>query len=75
MASGRTGDFAGPKVMKLREMADLKIEMSNEPSRIYNVSFPGKLYKSLLEGKNTNPTQNVGSVTFEHFLRKDMTGK
>ncbi|KQU63723.1 nmra-like family protein [Bacillus sp. Leaf406] len=72
---GRTGDFAGPKVMTLREMADLKIGMSNKPSRVYNVALPGKLYKSLLEGKNTNPTQNVGSVTFEDFLRKNMTGK
>lgn len=70
---GKTAEFAGPKIMTLREMADLKIGINNKPSRIYNFSLPGGLYKALLDGKNTNPMQNVGTVTFEDYLRKKVT--
>lgn len=69
---GKTDEFAGPKIMTLREMTDLKIEINNQPNRVYSFSFPGRLYKALLEGKNTNPIQKVGTVTFEDFLRKKM---
>jgi hypothetical protein len=58
--------------MTLREMAELKIGINNQPNKVYSFSFPGRLYKALLEGKNTNPIQKVGTVTFEDFLRKKM---
>lgn len=69
---GRTDEFAGPKIMTLREMAELKIKINNQPNKVYSFSFPGKLYKALLDGKNTNHIQKVGKVTFEDFLRNKM---
>lgn len=68
-AKGIREDFGGPEILTLREMAELKIKVNNESNKVVNLSFPGKLYKSLLEGKNTNKHQKVGKITFEEYLR------
>ncbi|WP_257984443.1 SDR family oxidoreductase [Neobacillus cucumis] len=65
---GRTDDFGGPVIMTLREMAELKIMVNNETNKILSISLPGKLYKSLSDGKNTNSFQKVGKITFEEYL-------
>lgn len=65
---GKTDDFGGPEILTLREMAGLKIKANNESNKIVSLSFPGKLYKALLDGKNTNDHRKVGKVTFEEFL-------
>ncbi|MDQ0970194.1 uncharacterized protein YbjT (DUF2867 family) [Neobacillus niacini] len=65
---GKTEDFAGPEILTLREMAELKIKVNNESNKVASLSFPGKLYRALLNGKNTNDHRKVGKVTFEEFL-------
>jgi uncharacterized protein YbjT (DUF2867 family) len=69
---GRTDDFAGPDIMTLREMAELKIKINNETNKVLSFSVPGKLYKSFLDGKNTNFNQKIGKITFEEYLRNRM---
>lgn len=49
-------------------MAELKIKVNNESSKVVSLWFPGKLYRALLDGKNTNELRKVGKVTFEEFL-------
>jgi uncharacterized protein YbjT (DUF2867 family) len=66
---GEIDDFGGPEIMTLREMAELKIMINNEPNKVTSLSLPGNLYKALLNGKNTNHHQRIGKVTFEEFLR------
>ncbi|MCM3694531.1 SDR family oxidoreductase [Neobacillus niacini] len=66
---GIADDFGGPEILTLREMADLKIKVNNESNNVVSFSFPGKLYKSFLEGKNTNEHKKVGKLTFEEYLR------
>lgn len=65
---GRAADFGGPAIMTVREMAELKIKINNETNKIVSLSFPGKLYKSFADGKNTNPIQRAGKITFEEYL-------
>jgi uncharacterized protein YbjT (DUF2867 family) len=65
---GKTEDFAGPEILTLRDMAELKIKANNESNKVISLSFPGKLYRALLDGKNTNDLRKVGKVTFEEFL-------
>ncbi|ULT59635.1 NAD(P)H-binding protein [Neobacillus drentensis] len=65
---GRAEDFAGPDIMTLREMAELKININHEPNKVLNISLPGKLYKSFSDGKNTNPIRKMGKITFEEYL-------
>ncbi|MFB3162557.1 NAD(P)H-binding protein [Neobacillus sp. 179-J 1A1 HS] len=65
---GKTEDFGGPEILTLREMAELKIKINNEPKKVVSLSFPGKLYRALLNGKNTNSHRKVGKVTLEEFL-------
>jgi uncharacterized protein YbjT (DUF2867 family) len=69
---GRVDDFGGPEIMTLREMAELKMKINNETKKVFSFSLPGKLYKSFLEGKNTNPIQKRGKITFEEFLRNKL---
>lgn len=66
---GKTGDFCGPEIQTLREMAKLKIKVNHESNKIVNLTLPGKLYRSFLEGKNTNEQQKVGKIPFEEFLK------
>ena len=66
---GKADDFGGPEILTLREMAELKIRVNNETNEVVNLSFPGKLFKSFLEGNNTNEHQKVGKITFEEYLR------
>ncbi|MEH7415037.1 hypothetical protein V7266_07100 [Neobacillus drentensis] len=65
---GRADDFAGPDIMTLREMAELKINLNNEPNKVVSISLPGKLYKSFSDGKNTNPLRKMGNISFEEYL-------
>ncbi|MEH7118338.1 SDR family oxidoreductase [Neobacillus vireti] len=65
---GRADDFAGPDIMTLREMAELKISINNEPNKVISISLPGKLYKSFTAGKNTNPIRKMGNISFEEYL-------
>jgi hypothetical protein len=44
--------------MTLKEMAELKFKINNEPNKVLSISLPGKLYKSISEGKNTNSIRN-----------------
>jgi uncharacterized protein YbjT (DUF2867 family) len=69
---GRTDDFAGPDIMTSREMAELKIKIKNETNKVFSFSVPGKLYKSFVDGKNTNFNQKKGKITFEEYLRNRM---
>ncbi|MEH7436691.1 SDR family oxidoreductase [Neobacillus drentensis] len=69
---GRTDDFGGPEIMSLREMAKLKIHVNNVPNKIVSISLPGKLYKSLVNGKNTNKLRQVGKLTFEEYLSRKL---
>lgn len=66
---GKTDDFGGPEILTLREMAEIKIKVNNELNKVANLSFPGKLYKAFLKGKNTNEHQKSGKITFEEYLR------
>ena len=65
---GRADDFAGPDIMTLREMAELKININNEPNKVLSIPVPGKLYKSFSAGKNTNSIRKMGNITFEEYL-------
>ncbi|MDR6123615.1 uncharacterized protein YbjT (DUF2867 family) [Bacillus sp. SLBN-46] len=69
---GRTDDFGGPEIMSLREMANLKINVNNEPNKIVSISLPGRLYKSLVNGKNTNKLRLIGKVTFKEYLSQKL---
>ncbi|QCR32231.1 SDR family oxidoreductase [Lysinibacillus sp. SGAir0095] len=66
---GKVDDFCGPEIMTLKEMAELKIKINNETNGVLNISVPGKLFRSLVEGKNTNSKRKIGKVTFEEYLR------
>lgn len=55
----------------LKEMAELKIKINNETNKVFSIPLPGKLYKALLNGKNTNSQCKSGEITFEQFLSKD----
>ena len=68
---GRTKDFGGPEMKTLKEMAELKIKINNETNKVFSIPLPGKLYKALLNGKNTNSHCKRGEITFEQFLGKD----
>jgi uncharacterized protein YbjT (DUF2867 family) len=65
---GRAEDFGGPEIMTLKEMAELKIKKNNESNKVLSISFPGKLYKSISEGKNTNSLRKMGQITFGDYL-------
>ena len=65
---GKLDDFCGPEIMTLREMAELKIKVNNETKDVLSIPFSGKLYNSLVEGKNTNPMQKKGIITYEKYL-------
>lgn len=65
---GKLDDFCGPDIMTLREMAELKIRINNETNAILSIPFSGKLYNSLIEGKNTNPMQRRGIISYEEYL-------
>jgi uncharacterized protein YbjT (DUF2867 family) len=65
---GRAEDFCGPDIMTLKEMAELKIKKNNESNKVLSISFPGKLYKSISEGKNTNSLRKMGEITFGEYL-------
>lgn len=69
---GKLDDFCGPEIMTLREMAELKIKVNNETNDVLSIPLPGKLYNSLIEGKNTNPLQKKGIITYEEFLRNKL---
>jgi hypothetical protein len=56
-------------------MAEMKIKVNNESNKVVTLSFPGKLYRTLLEGKNTNEYQKVGKITFEEYLRNRVDHK
>lgn len=56
--------------MTLKEMAELKIKKNNELNKVLSISFPGKLYKSISEGRNTNSFRKMGEITFEEYLSK-----
>lgn len=66
---GRTGDFGGPDIMTLKEMAEEKIKINNESNKVLSFSMPGQLYRSLKDGKNTNDNQRMGKITFKDYLR------
>ncbi|WP_421383382.1 SDR family oxidoreductase [Bacillus salacetis] len=65
---GRAEDFGGPDIMTLKEMAELKIKKNNESNKVISISFPGKLYKSISDGKNTNSLRKMGKITFGEYL-------
>lgn len=65
---GRADDFGGPVIMTLKEMVELKIKKNNESNKVLSISFPGKLYKSISEGRNTNSFRKMGKITFEDYL-------
>lgn len=69
---GKLDDFCGPEIMTLREMAELKIKVNNETNDVLSIPFSGKLYNSLIEGKNTNPMQRKGIITYEEYLRNKL---
>jgi uncharacterized protein YbjT (DUF2867 family) len=66
---GRVDDFCGPEIMTLREMAEQKIKINNESNQVMSIPLAGKLYKSLIQGKNTNESRKKGLVTFAEFLK------
>lgn len=68
---GRIDDFGGPSIMTLKEMAELKIKINNETNKVVSIPLTGKLYNSLLDGKNTNINQKIGKITFEEYLRNN----
>lgn len=72
---GKTDDFGGPEILSLKEMAELKIKVNKESNNVFNLSFPGKIYKSFLEGNNINEHQKVGKITFEEYLRNRVDHK
>lgn len=72
---GRAKDFGGPDVMTLREMAELKIKLNNEPNKVLSLSLTGKLYKSFCDGKNTNPARKMGKITFGEYLSEKIKGQ
>ncbi|MBT2642842.1 SDR family oxidoreductase [Bacillus sp. ISL-41] len=65
---GRADDFGGPEIMTLKEMVELKIKKNNESNRVLSIPFPGKLYQSISEGRNTNSFRKMGKITFEEYL-------
>jgi uncharacterized protein YbjT (DUF2867 family) len=65
---GRAEDFGGPEIMTLKEMAELKIKKNNESNKVLSISFPGKLHKTMSEGKNTNSLRKMGQITFGDYL-------
>ncbi len=67
---GRADDFAGPEIMTLKEMAELKIKVYRENNKIVSFALPGNLYKTFREGRGTNPERKLGKITFEQYLRK-----
>ncbi|UOY92349.1 NmrA family NAD(P)-binding protein [Ectobacillus sp. JY-23] len=69
---GKTVEFGGPHIMTLKEMAAHKIHINKETRKILNFSFPGKLYKSLVEGKNTTSAEARGETTFEEYLKNQL---
>ena len=69
---GKLDDFCGPEIMTLREMAELKIKVNNENNGVLSIPFYGKLYNALIEGKNTNPMQKKGIITYEKYLRNKL---
>lgn len=69
---GNLEDFCGPEVLTLKEMAELKIKINNESNTVLTIPFSGKLYNALLEGKNTNPMQKQGRITYEEYLRNKL---
>ncbi|MRX74342.1 NAD(P)H-binding protein [Bacillus lacus] len=64
----RAEDFGGPDIMTLTEMAKLKIEINHETNKVLSISLPGKLHKSISEGKNTNFNRKMGKITFREYL-------
>ena len=69
---GKIDDFCGPEIITLREMAELKVKVNNETNDIASIPLSGKLYNSLVEGKNTNPMQKQGIITFEEYLKSKL---
>ena len=70
---GHLDDFCGPEILSLKEMAELKIKIKKESNTALTIPFSGKLYNALIEGKNTNPMQKQGLITYEEYLRNKLS--
>jgi uncharacterized protein YbjT (DUF2867 family) len=65
---GRAPDLGGPEVLTVREIAAAWRGRVGRPRRIVNVRFPGELYRSFREGRNTCPDRAEGRQTWTEFV-------
>ncbi|GAA2198458.1 SDR family oxidoreductase [Sinomonas flava] len=64
----------GPEVRSLRSLAEAWCSATGSTSRILELPVPGRIGRSLAEGRNLMPEAAFGTVTFEQWLRRRAVG-
>jgi uncharacterized protein YbjT (DUF2867 family) len=70
---GRAPDFGGPQVGALSDLARSYLAIVGKRRPIVPVRLPGKLFRELRAGGLLAPEQPAGTITFEQYLREQVS--
>jgi uncharacterized protein YbjT (DUF2867 family) len=71
---GRAGDFGGPEVLPLEEMAAAWMEAAGVRKKVLRLPLPGAAAASLRAEANTAPDGERGSVSWGEWLELNVSG-
>lgn len=66
----RLEDFGGPEVLRIGEMARSWMQAREKQKWLLRLPLPGQTAKAFREGKNTNPDQTEGEITWREWLNR-----
>jgi len=66
---GRAPDFGGPEVLTFRQILDAWRERHQRPRTVVGLRWPGRVYRSFAQGRNTCPDHREGHQTWSEFVR------
>ncbi len=69
---GRATDVGGPMVQTVEDLARQWLAAAGKKRRIVSVPLPGKIMRAFRQGWNLTPDNDVGTVTFEEFLARQI---
>ena len=69
---GRAADVGGPLVQTIEDLARQWLAAAGKKRWIVSVPLPGKVVRAYRQGSNLTPDNDVGTVTFEEFLARQI---
>lgn len=70
--AGRAIDAGGPLVQTVDDLAQQWLAAAGKKRRIFEVHVPGKVMRAYRQGWNLTPDNDVGTVTFDEFLTREI---